>query len=286
MQSPPGEDSVTGETYDLQTIKPLLDQAYEELVRARAGYERAERYAEGLSTEMFNDPRLRRMLGLDSVYAINMCTVVINAVSNRLNITGMSVEGDDAATKAVEALWKSNRLALEEGTLTQDALRYGDTLMIVWPGPDGKVRMIPNSPLTTRLFYDAEDLRTPTHAIKAWQSGPRTLRVDLYFPNLIYKFVSKNNGTVWEEVCEPDGAWPMVNPYGAIPVFHWRSGDKIPLRCTRTRRRLRPTGRARQGRDHDVRHDRLPRIPATLRATRARRRCRQCRVLGLRPGPA
>ena len=128
MQSPPGEDSVTGETYDLQTIKPLLDQAYEELVRARAEYSRAERYAEGLSPELFSDPRLRRMLGLNDSYAINMCGIVINAVSNRLNITGMSVEGDDKATKAVEALWKSNRLALEEGTLTQDALRYGDTL--------------------------------------------------------------------------------------------------------------------------------------------------------------
>src|ERR1035441_1994066 len=70
LQSPPGEDTVVGQAYDMDTIRPVLELAYRDLMQARAGYKRAENYANGLSPELFSDPRLRQMLGLSDSYAI------------------------------------------------------------------------------------------------------------------------------------------------------------------------------------------------------------------------
>lgn len=152
LQGPPGEDQQPGVAYDLETILPVLKMAYADLMGARPGYRRAEQYASGLSSELFQNARLRSMLGLTDAYAIPYGTVIINAVANRMNIVGLSVDGDDAATKVVEKLWKKNKLPLEEGTLTKDCLRFGDMYLMVWPDDDGNVRIVPNGPMTTRIF--------------------------------------------------------------------------------------------------------------------------------------
>jgi hypothetical protein len=229
MQAPPGEDSQTGQSYDLATILPVLKKAYLELLAARDGYTRADKYFKGISPEVFADPNLRRLLGLsEDTYALNYAAIPVKAVANRMAVSSISVPGDEVATNAIAELWDANGLDLEEHVFTIDTLKYGDNYLIAWPKADGSVQISPNNPLTTRLFYDPEDSRTKTHAVKSWLTDPKTVRTDLYFPGYVYKFVSYNQGKLWQEWPEPDGGWPMVNPYGAVPVFHFRAGDSVP----------------------------------------------------------
>jgi hypothetical protein len=229
LQSPPGEDSETGDSYSLAEMLPILASSYKDLLEAKEAYDRADQYFRGISPEVFSDPQLRRLLGLsEDVYALNYAAIPVTAVANRMNISSISVPGNSTATAAAEKLWKTNKLHVEEHGFTVDSLRYGDNYMIIWPRDDGTVQMQPNNPLTTRVFYDPEDGRTKLYALKAWATDAKTIRADIYFPGYVYKFISNNSGRRWQEVTEPNGTWPMDNPYGEIPVFHWRAGDSVP----------------------------------------------------------
>lgn len=109
--------------------------------------------------------------------------------------------------------------------------------------PDGaaddvntKVDIFYNSPKTTRIIYDAENPRVKRFAIKKWTepgplgtaSKPRN-RVNLYYRDRIEKYISAPNskGNQLKDwlLYEDDGdeGWPIENPYGQIPVFHFRT---------------------------------------------------------------
>src|ERR1017187_776754 len=89
-----------------------------------------------------------------------------------------------------------------------------------------KIQIEPNSPVTTRAFYSPESPRQMIFALKSWEDG-KNLRADLYYPDWVYKCVSVNKGKTWQEF-DDGGEFPMRNPFGTIPVFHFRAGDTTP----------------------------------------------------------
>src|ERR1035438_7650952 len=93
--APPGESAYTPPAPDLADVLPILKQAYADLMQARDGYARADQYFRGISPEVFNDPALRRLLGLsEEAYALNYASIPVKVIANRLNIMSMTVPND------------------------------------------------------------------------------------------------------------------------------------------------------------------------------------------------
>lgn len=130
-----------------------------------------------------------------------------------------------------EEVWHRNELDIEAPEIHSKAGMFGDSYLFVWPSQDDEgVDVFYNSPESTRIFYDPENPRVKQFAIKRWRAGRNKTRVNLYYPDFIVKLVSKasKKGTKATEF-EPhldettDGQGFMENPYGEIPIFHFRT---------------------------------------------------------------
>jgi len=210
-------------------------------------------------------------------FALNLCPAVVDATRDKLKITGFGVqsagfspyppqEGRDESRTLngeIERIWRTNRMAIRCGEVHKEVLRSGDAYLIVWPGDDGLVRIFPNSAETCTVQYDDEDPGRILWAAKHWRGADKRMRLNLFFPDRIEKYVSKNEqdgflpdaksfvrlGSLASEISyshqpslfpemndgrgePPDTAGGtdisvIENPYGVVPVFHFANNADI-----------------------------------------------------------
>lgn len=163
----------------------------------------------------------------------------------------------EAAQEAIDELRKRNQLDAEENVLHKNVSKHGDCYLFVWPvteespedenedvdlggGGHGRrarvvgVDMFVNPAISTRAFYDDENPLRMSHVVKEWKWTDPVLdvtrtRATLYFVDRIERWVTKNEENIdptdpksWEPYA-PNGEWPLPNPTGRIPFFHFRN---------------------------------------------------------------
>lgn len=167
-----------------------------------------------------------------------------------------------AAQEKIDEIRKRNQLDIEETELELKACKYGEAYLFVWPvtaapdddedplvydgaaqvGPDHQGRtvgvdMLVNGPYTCRAFYDPENPLKMSHVLKAWEwvdaeNDEVRMRATLYFNDRIERWVVKPSGNAdkkedWQHYTDSgedgDGQWPLPNPTGRIPFFHFRN---------------------------------------------------------------
>lgn len=163
----------------------------------------------------------------DIEYDPNLCGVVIDAVANKLKISGLTatsgtVEDNAASTAATEALnevWRVNKLKNYYRVWDRNTCRDGDGYIVVWPeeysdGTDAgadtdvdpaeyadestatSVNITYVDPRLGRMFYDPENPRKKRFFAQLWQitlkgeKKPR-LRCNLYYTDRVEKYISK-----------------------------------------------------------------------------------------------
>src|SRR5690606_27985393 len=177
----------------------------------------------------------RALKGQIAGFDINLARRVVDAVLDRVRILAISVGDDEVATRAlVDRVWTPNRMDRRSKQVHRGALVHGDYYLTVWDGADGgTVEMHPNSPLTTRVFYDPENPQVKTHAAKLWREGDgeqAVYRLNLYYPDGILRRVTPPGGKGDEESewlpYDADGQEAeLPNPYGEVRVFHFRTDE-------------------------------------------------------------
>lgn len=95
------------------------------------------------------------------------------------------------------------------------------------------VDVMPLDPFTTRVFYDTENPKKKTYAIRAWEEGEganKYVRVNLYYADRIERYIhkgkpSKKKGAQqkWELYVADGNPAILVNPFGEVPIFHFRT---------------------------------------------------------------
>lgn len=95
------------------------------------------------------------------------------------------------------------------------------------------VDILPLDPLTTRVFYDVENPRKKTYAIRSWVEGEGNflvIRVNLYYADRIERWMHKgkpskrkNAQNKWEPFTQDGNPAVLVNPFGEVPIFHFRT---------------------------------------------------------------
>lgn len=200
-------------------------------------YRLAAEYYYGTVVEQFTSPAVRRALRKTATgFNVNLARRPVDARLDRIRITAITVPDQEAITqRLVSEVWGPNKLDRNAKQVHWAALTYGDSYLIIWPGQDdGQVDVFYNSPVTTRVFYDEENPHLKRYAAKLWTMGTgdsEQIRVNLYYADRIERYVTKAGNAGGEDadfapyMDDEAAGWPIVNPYGEVPVFHFRTGD-------------------------------------------------------------
>lgn len=199
---------------------------------SRPVHNEARSFYTGEQSEVFVSDVVRKVLGSKTnKFKINFSRVPVTARLNRLKISSVSVTDDAAASEVLSDSWVQNMLDQEAHDIHESALVEGETYAIVWPSAgDAGVDVFHNDTNSTRLFYSAENPRVKSYAIKTWVEESGNLRVNLYYADRIERYITKSNkpgaelkddSFIWFVEDGQDGV--LDNPYGVIPVFHFRT---------------------------------------------------------------
>lgn len=216
----------------MDDVKIALNQ-----IRGRSWeYRRCLDYYGGRHKLSFATEKFRTAFGsILSAFADNLCPSVSDALADRLRVIGFSADGgDEAAADAAWAIWTRNHMSRRSGEVHIDATTTGDGYVIVWPDADGKSTIYPNEATVMTVKYDFEAPGVITWAAKLWQMDDGRLRLNMYYSDRVEKYATdgKTDGVPEDsgkfKPFETDGeSWPMVNPWGQVPVFHFANNGKI-----------------------------------------------------------
>ena len=226
-----------------------IEQAVERFRGRAARYARNERYYRGDHDLAFATEKFENAFGsLFRAFALNLCPAVCDAVKDKLRVTGFGV---DDAGKEIEpqrrgdaekphdtagTIWQRNRIGIRAGEVHKEALKNGDAYLIVWPNERGGAVMYPNRAATCEVFYDEEQPGRILWAAKYWQAHDKRIRMNLFYPDRIEKYVSREpSETLY---CDPTDVVPFLdsiqnpksviqNPYRVVPVFHFANNSDI-----------------------------------------------------------
>lgn len=205
--------------------------ALTELARRRPWYGLARDYYAGRHRLAFATSKFRETFGfLFEAFADNLCTVVVDAVADRLEVSGWT-GGDDRDAEGAGAIWRTMRLPQVAGEVHQEALALGDGYLIVWEGRNGRPVWHPNVAEETVVRYDPENPGEVELGAKVWQEGGRDgrARMTLYYRDRVERYATPGrmtNGipsdpTSFVPLSDDTAQAVVVNPYGIVPVFHF-----------------------------------------------------------------
>lgn len=201
-----------------------LELAYAGLSGKTAEYSLLWSYYLGNAPLVYSNERLAQVFrGIEARFTENWAAVVVDSVTDRVNLAALSAE-DTAANDALSALWDANGLAAVSDDTHEAALVCGESFVIVWPTADGTPRAYFNDPRLCHVIYDEEDPYVVRLAAKWYNLRDGRRKLTLYYPDHLEYYVS--TGTA-ENISTAQAFQPAevpvdVNPYGMVPVFHFR----------------------------------------------------------------
>lgn len=214
----------------------IIKTALKQISGRSAGYKKYADYYAGRHDLCFATDRFRNAFGdLFRKFSDNLMPAVVDAVKDKLQVTGFVVEqGSDVADQAWE-IWQRNRMHRQAGEVHKEALRSGDAYVIVWPNAKGEAVFHPNKAALCSVAYDNETPGKIVSAVKVWFTEGKRVRLNCYFSDRIEKYVTRNsypNGLpdgfgAFQQFEAPGEVWPLENPYGVVPVFHFANNASV-----------------------------------------------------------
>lgn len=204
-------------------------------------YSRPERYYSGDHDLTFATEKFQNAFGsLFGEFAMNLCPAIVDAVKDKLIVRGFSVDdpvvssqrvavsskqsavGSSRTANSIDSdnsmqagslrsdanrIWRRNRMAIRAGELHKEVLKCGDAYMIVWPDARGRAVMYPNRAANVSVTYDKDSPGKIAWAAKYWRTADKRIRLNLFYPDRIEKYVSRN---------ESEGALPDAKGFVAL----------------------------------------------------------------------
>lgn len=185
-----------------------------------------------LTDEMRRSLRLNNKGSLNE-FNVNHCAAIVETMANRLEVSRINAD-NDAAQAWVNQVLRNNRFDTLQGDIHEAALRDGDTYVLV--GFDNATRRVKLYPEDAYdgvsgmiVFYSEPGVIGA--AIKIWrsttQSPSDTVRVNVYYPDRIEKYISRGLSTLERYVVDgEDWPAPWVDKRGqplGVPVAHFRN---------------------------------------------------------------
>ena len=157
----------------------------------------------------------------------NLCKTVVTAPASRLEIINFLADKKNTENPAW-TLWKQSKMPLNAGAIHREAFKTGDSYVICWTDKTGKVRIYPQLASNVTVFRNSETDEIE-RAAKAWLGSDGFYYLNLYYADKIEKYVTRGktatlptNPSLFDIRRVPGEAFPLVNPFGKVPVFHFR----------------------------------------------------------------
>jgi len=212
--------------------------ALEETAR-RANYIAYRDYYDGDHPTQLTD-RQKKYLEIkgDTTFCANYCSVVVDALAERLTVTGFTCE-NKGAQEVIATWWLENRMDEVQNAVHLAAVRDGDTFVMVDWDEDGGIpafihHLANDGSAGVQIVYD-DDGKTVLFATKRWltivgEGAGKERRLNMYFPDRVEKYVSHDDSEAgdWRPYREEGEAWPLPwvdatgQPLG-VPVVHFRN---------------------------------------------------------------
>jgi len=190
--------------------------------------------------------RMRKFLQLKTgeEFNSNYCPIVVDALAERLRVTGFDCGDDEELAEQLWDWWVANRGDALQGIAHTAAGRDGDTYVLVdWNEDDAIPRLRHQAAYDgtegIKVHYNRET-REIAFASKRWriesenpgQAG-KVRRLNLYYPNRIEKYISNQDAFegAWLKYAESESAWPIPwenkagEPLG-VPIIHFKNADQ------------------------------------------------------------
>ncbi len=219
------------ETY--KTMNEHIDDALTTFRLQAARYARPTRYYDGSHDLAFATDKFKNTFGtLFREFALNLCPAICDALRDKMRVTGFSVDtGKSVSPSDLKRIWNDNRMRTRAGELHKEAFICGDAYMIVWPNAAGEAVLYPNRAASCSVVYDDEQPGRIVRAAKHWLDADKRLRLNLFYPDRIEKFVSTKPSDIAAADCKtfvPAGDASVVpNPFGLVPVFHFANNADL-----------------------------------------------------------
>jgi len=169
-------------------------------------------------------------------FSINYCRLVVDAVVERLHITGFA-SPDTRNKQWLWNLWNAARLDALSAAVHLAAVRDGEAfLMVDYPddSPRFMLNLADDGGGGVVMHYDADG--QARYAAKRWTVDSGTgagmvRRMNLYYPDRIEKYHSTTAAPYWQPHRQPDEPFPLpwLDRNGAplgIPVIHFRNREQ------------------------------------------------------------
>lgn len=206
-----------------------LEKAFKALQAKQGPYNKLFNYYEGdQPLSYMNSSRMEKIFkGLDGYFAQNWCSVVIDAVRDRINLKSIDVKGQ--AASAWKEIWEGSQLSLESDEVHEAELITGEAFVICWKNDDGKMEAYFNDPRLCVMFYDPEYPRRKLFAAKWYVDEDERLRVTLYYQDRLEYYISKGLAKNATRATALEAMNPSTaeNPFKEIPVFHFRKAKRV-----------------------------------------------------------
>ena len=216
-----------------------LDRAWQTLSGKLSSYTNYWNYYDGDQPLMYTSKRMSDVFKKLSMakFVENWCSVVIDAASDRIQLKSLDIEAVDAQ-KILTTEWESLNLSLEASDIHEAALVIGESFLIVWEEDSGdgdELQVFYNDPRLCHMFYNPGNPRKKDYAAKWWVDSDSLTRMTLYYPDRLEYYRTKKKGgqiSKWNAFepynpTEQEGGEVSENPYGEIPVFHFRVERRI-----------------------------------------------------------
>jgi hypothetical protein len=166
--------------------------------------------------------------GLFSAFSDNWVPLVVDAVRQRLHITGFRFDEPDGDTEAWR-IWQANSLDMDSDILHTDAMVFGRSYATVGPGDDMDTPLITvESPLNVIVLPCADNRRKRAAALRMFTDECGATMATLYLPDEIWRWrqrgSSMNTGGNW---VLRDAASPEPNLLGEVPVVPFLNRPRL-----------------------------------------------------------
>jgi hypothetical protein len=152
----------------------------------------------------------------------NFAPLIIDSISERLNIQGFRMEEHEEADKDALKIWQRSFLDADANAAHIDALTQGSAYLMVWPDDDGEPVITPEPADKVVVQHAAGSRRTLEAAMKKYTDDWGIDHITLFLPGGVYTSSRGETDSDWATPEETD------NPLDVVPV--------VPLY---NRRRLR-----------------------------------------------
>lgn len=217
--------------------KKIIQQALKDIAERSPNYRKFTNYYKGEHPLNFATDKFRNAFGcLFQEFADNLCPAVADALCDKLAVTNFAVEeGDEAAIAEAWKIWKQNRMDKRAGEVHLEAVKTGDAYVIVWQNERGEPVIYPNKAALCTVRYDRENPGAVLWGAKLWQDESKKYCLNLYFPDRIEKYITASTIETGFPITEnlfqirevPNESFPLKNPYGVVPVFHFANNAGV-----------------------------------------------------------